>query len=173
MTTKSDLKDTEFSPYHGIYINKLEDRMELREGFETGKQHCIQFFESIPEDKLNYRYAPEKWNSKEIFQHIIDAERIFMYRCFRIARNDKTPLAGFDQDVYILPSNATHKTREALIDEYNSVRQSFISLLNSLDDEQLHYMGTASGEMVSARAIAFVTLGHERWHIDIIKERYL
>ena len=171
--TKADLNPEEFNPYYRQYIEKLQNHIQLREGFEAGKTAIIRFFEAIPEEKANYRYASGKWSIKEVLQHLIDTERIFMYRCFCIARNDKTALPGFDQNDYIEPSGAAAKTLPALLNEYKAVRQSFISLLESLSDAHLKHTGTASGGALSARAAAFIILGHERWHINIIEERYL
>ena len=54
-----------------------------------------------PEADGDFRYAPGKWSVKESLGHVIDAERVFSYRALRIARNDKTPLAGFEQDDYV------------------------------------------------------------------------
>ena len=61
----------------------------------------------------------------------------------------------------------------ALVEEFNSVRQSFITLLYTLSDEDLKFVGNVSSFSASARAAAFIVLGHYIWHINIIKERYL
>ncbi len=172
MTTK-DLKETEFNAYYSNYIEKLSKETNLIDGFIEGLDATSQFFQLIPSDKVNYRYAENKWSVKEIFQHIIDTERIFMHRCFRIARHDKTALAGFDQDIYVEPSQANTKSMESLLQEYSLVRQNSIVLLNSLNDDDLKFIGSANGDNISARAAAFVILGHEIHHIDVIKERYL
>jgi hypothetical protein len=50
-----------------------------------------------------------KWTIKDIIQHLIDTERIFSYRAMRISRNDKTPLASFDEDDYINNTNANER----------------------------------------------------------------
>lgn len=167
------LNQNEFDSYFSRYINKTSKELSLKEGFGEGKKNVIQFFNSLPEDKLLYAYDVGKWSVKEVLQHLIDTERIFMYRCFRIARNDKTVLTGFDQDIYIKPSGANQKPLKALINEYSIVRDGFISLLNSVTDDQLCYIGNSNGAPMSARAAAFTMLGHEIWHMDIIKERYL
>jgi len=171
--TITDLKETEFDPYYSRYIYKVSDNINLRQGFKIGKNNVIQFFESIDQGKLEYRYASDKWSIKEILQHLIDTERIFMYRCFRIARNDKTSLAGFDQNIYIEPSKANNKPIKSLIEEFKSVRQSSISFLNSLSDENLKFIGLSNGAPMSARAAAFTIIGHDIWHMDVIKEKYL
>lgn len=169
----TDLQSREFNPFYGGYIEKVSKTQELKSGFELAKIRVIDFFESIPEDKLEYRYAEGKWTIKEIFQHIIDNERIMMYRCFRIARHDKTGLAGYEQDDYIVPSKANEKSLDTLIKEYELVRSTSINLLHSLSSNDLKFIGTSSGSNMSARASAFITLGHEIWHMDIIKSRYL
>ncbi len=171
--TTTQLLEKEFDPYYGLYINKLDSKVQLVEGFEKGHTEVMRFFESIPEEKINYRYAANKWDSKEILQHLIDTERIFMYRCFRIARADKTPLAGFDQNIYISPRTTHDKTIDSLLNEFSSGRDATILMLESFTSADLANIGNANGGAMSARAAAFTIIGHEIWHMDIIKERYL
>lgn len=168
-----DLNSKEYDPYYSRYIRKLEASMSLTQSFENGFLNVIDFFQKLPKEKLGYRYAKGKWNCKEILQHLIDTERIFMYRCFRIARNDKTELAGFNQNEYVEPSGASKKNMEQLLAEFQAVRESSISLVNSFTNMDLQNVGIANGAAMSARAAAFTVTGHEIWHMDIIKERYL
>jgi len=169
----NELNVTEYDSYYQKYIDKVENNIELTYGFKSGNQKIINFFSLIPHEKLNHRYLPDKWSIKEVLQHIIDTERIFMHRCFRIARGDKTPLAGYEQNDYIFSSGSKNKTIDDLINEYSIVRQGSISLLNSLTNVNLGNLGEANGSIISARAAAFIILGHEIWHMDIIKELYL
>ncbi|WP_298545922.1 DinB family protein [uncultured Aquimarina sp.] len=169
----TDLDTKEYDKYYGRYINKLSIELELINGFKQGMKNVVQFFEAIPDTKTLYRYEDKKWSIKEILQHLIDTERIFMYRCFRIARKDTTSLAGFDQNIYIEPSGANHKSMDSLLSEFKIVRQSSISLLESITEDDLTCIGNANGGNMSARAAAFTIIGHDIWHMDIIKERYL
>lgn len=170
---KKELKPTEYNEYYKNYIDKIDGNTKLISGFENDKKMVVDFFLSIPKEKLAYRYQPKKWTIKEVLQHIIDTERIFMYRFLRIARKDITELAGFNQDIYIEPSGANNKTLEALINEFTVTRLYSINLINSISNENLLNLGTASDSVISARACAFILLGHSIWHIEIIKERYL
>lgn len=170
---KKDLQPTEYNAYYARYINKISDNTDLNTGLEDDKKKVIDFFLSIPEEKLEYRYQPEKWTIKELLLHIVDTERIFMYRLLRIARKDTTALAGFDQDIYVEPSQANSKSLEELIQEFTVTRLYTINLIKSISDENLMNLGTASDSTISARACAFILLGHSIWHIEIIKERYL
>ena len=171
--TKLDLTSNEFDPYFWKYIDKLSEAVFLRDSFRIGKDKVTQFFKSIPYEKHDFTYQKGKWTCKEVLQHLVDTERIFQYRCFRIARNDKTALAGYDQNEYVEPSLAQHKTMEELISEFIAVRDSSISFLKSISNESLKNVGVASNGNMSARAAAFIITGHEIWHLEILKERYL
>lgn len=173
MMKLSELKPEEFSNNNGGYIARLPKDLELLKSFEDDFNVILELFHSIPPEKWDYRYAPEKWSIKELFQHMIDTERIFIYRCFRIARHDKTPLVGFEQDDYMLPSQARSKSVENLKEEFKAVRQNSIVLLKSLSDTDLKFMGIVNGNPLSARAAAFNIIGHNAWHIQLLHERYL
>lgn len=169
----NSLSSTEYNPFYSRYIQKVPQDLTLIEGYMNGEKSMLKFFKNIPNKKHNYQYEPGKWSVKEVVQHIIDTERIFMYRCLRMARHDKTPLAGFEQDDYIKPSMANQKSMEDLIDEYKAVRHQSIVFLKSLNDNDLKFVGTSDGNQMSARAAACIVLGHEIWHREILMERYL
>ncbi|MBX2845934.1 MAG: DinB family protein [Saprospiraceae bacterium] len=171
--TRTELKAKEFDVYYGRYINKVDVSRHLREGFSLGKKEVEEYFAAIPASLHNYAYAENKWTIKEVLQHLIDTERIFSYRCFRIARRDQSPLAGFDQNIYIGPSLAQQKTMLQLLREFAAGRNHTISLLESLSNDDLAQIGIASGNPMSARAAAFTIIGHDSWHMEIIKDRYL
>ena len=170
---KLELKSSEYNEYYGRYVDLVTNETELISGLEADKKMVLDFFSSVPKDKLEYRYQPEKWTIKEMLLHIIDTERIFMYRLLRIARKDTTPLAGYDQDIYVAPSEANSKSLEELIKEFSVTRDYTLNLVKSISAKNLKNMGTASNSTISARACAFILLGHSLWHINIINERYL
>ncbi|PWH82892.1 DinB family protein [Algibacter marinivivus] len=169
----TDLNTSEYNSYYGTYTSKVPKDVTLMDGFVKAEKDVVDFFKSIPEGKLEYRYASGKWSIKEVLQHIIDTERVFMYRCFRIARHDSAPLVGYEQDDYIEPSKADDKSINDLLEEYKIGRKSFIILLKSINDADLMFTGHASGSPLSARAAAFIILGHEIHHMEVIKTLYL
>lgn len=168
----SQLPVIEYAPFYGDYIKALED-VNLIEELEIGLHTFIKFVQNIPMDKFDYRYAEGKWTIKEIIQHLIDTERVFSYRAMRISRNDKTPLAGFDENDYVANTNANERNLQELLTEMAVVRQSTLSLFKSFTDKQLLRTGTASNNAVSVRAIGFIIMGHQKHHQNIFKERYL
>lgn len=169
--TKDDLNSGEFNSYYGIYIGKIGE-LSLKDLKSCGEK-TISFLQSIPNEKLEFRYAEGKWTIKEIIQHLMDAERIFAYRALRIARQDKTPLPGFEQDNYVAPSQANKRSLDELIDEFKAIKLATAALFNSFSEEMLIALGTASNSPLSVRAIGFIIIGHEIHHCEVIKERYL
>lgn len=161
--------ENEFHPYAKTYIEKIGDEVLIN---VLSTDQSI-FYSSIPSDKVDYKYGEDKWTIKEVLGHIIDVERVFQYRAMRIGRGDITPLPGFDHNTFVTTSNCHLRAYERMIDEYRAVRASTIFLHNSFTDENLLHIGNASDHPFSTRAVLYMIAGHERHHIDILKERYL
>ena len=170
---KASINTNEYHEYYSRYLDLIDQNTELIEGYQKGKNEMIALINSVPEEKMTFRYQSEKWSIIELIQHLIDTERVFMYRCFRIARNDSTKLAGFEQDDFVKPSEADLKSKAEILEEFSINRDNSISLLKSLSDKNLCFIGNANGGNASARSVAFTVLGHDMHHINIIKERYL
>lgn len=159
----------EYHPYAQTYIDYVIDSDPVAILEHTQ----LEFYEQVPSHKMSYRYAEGKWSIPEILGHIMDTERIFSYRLLRIARGDKTALAGFEQDDYVVSGRAGDRSWLSLLAEYESVRLATMSLIDSLCDEDLLRTGTASNHTFSARAFIYMMAGHELHHIKIIQDRYL
>jgi len=168
----SHVQEGEFNPYYATYISKAENS-NIIEGLHNRKNEFLDFVKSIPSEKLIYAYEKDKWTVAEVLQHLIDTERIFAYRALRFARNDKTSILGFEQDDYVPNSNANNYTKEEIISDFEATRNNSISLFRSFTDEMLLRIGEASGSSMSARAVGYILSGHQKHHIDVIKERYL
>jgi len=168
-----EFNKNEFAPYYANYVEKGNTNLSIIDGLLQQYQVVTEFFKLIPSDKLNYRYSEGKWTVKDIILHLIDAERIFSYRALRIARNDKTELPGFEENDYVIEANASERSLSSLLEEYKMVRNSTVCLFKSFTIDQLGRLGVASGSSVSVRAIGVIIQGHEKHHLEIIKERYL
>ncbi len=118
-------------------------------------------------------YAPGKWSVKEVVGHVTDTERIFTYRALRIARGDRTPLAGYDQDAYVKAGGFNDRSLVGLLAELRLARHSSVGLFKELPPAALARTGVANNNPVSVRALAWIIAGHERHHVKIIRERYL
>ncbi|MEW6128277.1 MAG: DinB family protein [Acidobacteriota bacterium] len=162
----------EHAEYYARYTSLVADG-NIVETLENQLASTLNFLKEISEEKANSRYAPDKWSIKEVLGHIIDGERIFAYRALRIARNDKTPLPGFEQDGYIEAGNFAARSFADLLEEFKCVRQASLFLFRNLDEAAWLRRGTASDNEVSVRALAYIIAGHELHHLSVIKEKYL
>jgi uncharacterized damage-inducible protein DinB len=163
---------SEYAPYTAQYINLVEGT-NLIALLQQSLQEMQALVRGLSEEKLLFRYAEGKWNIKEILLHIVDAERIFCYRALRFARQDSTPLAGFNEGDYTPVSGASERSSESLLEEYASVRSATLSLFDNFTPEMLRSIGTASDKEVSVRALGYIIAGHEIHHRTIIRERYM
>jgi hypothetical protein len=164
--------ETEYLPYYDRYISLVADGDILA---LLGQQmdETLAFLRSIPESQAGFRYAPDKWSIKELVGHLIDTERIFSYRALRFARNDETPLPGYEQDDYIRAASFDDYPLSELADEFESVRRSTLFLFRHLGREAWSRRGIASESEVSVRALAYIIAGHELHHREILRSRYL
>jgi uncharacterized damage-inducible protein DinB len=165
-------QSNDYAAYYSTYISKVEGDT-IKEVIKKYSEPLLQFYTSLPEDKADHRYAEGKWTVKELLLHIIDAERIFSYRALRIARKDKTPLPGFDENAYTPASKASDRTLQSLEDEFAAVRKATDIMISTFDEEQLSQRGTASDQPVTVNAIAFIMFGHMIHHKQVLEERYL
>jgi uncharacterized damage-inducible protein DinB len=165
-------KSNEYPSYYSRYIDliKSEDILSV---LENQNQDMHDLLSRISEEAATFRYAPEKWSIKEVIGHVIDVERIFVYRALRIARGDKTPLPGFEEDDYVKNANFDSRTLIDLSDEFRSVRESTLTMFSSFEEKIYSREGTASGLKFTVRSIPFIIAGHEVHHRQVIKDKYM
>lgn len=166
---KSDIKA--MPQFFDRYINLAEDidLIEALERHSTFSEEEITAWKELGD----YIYAPGKWTVKDIFQHIIDNERIQAYRALRFARNDKTALPGYDEELLAANADTSKRTLEDILKEFTSVRLSNIRMFKSFDDVALQREGICYNTTITPLALGFVLVGHQAHHLRVIKERYL
>lgn len=163
---------SEYVPYYGRYTSLVtESDILAAMGQQIRKTQAL--LQGLSEEKGDYRYAPGKWSVKELVGHVLDCERIFAYRALRFARNDRTPLPGFEQDDYVANASFDLYSLQDLAAEFEQVRQTNISFFRHLQDTAWLRPGLANGNEISVRALAFIIVGHERHHMNILQTRYL
>ncbi len=168
-------KKGDYPEYAEMYMKLLPDNGLILEHLKDNFLKTKDFIYSLPQEKLFRRYKEGKWSIKEILVHIVDDERIFSYRALRFARNEKLNLIGFDQESYAFYSEADNRDLDNILEEYEAVRNSTITLFNGLPDSSLDRMGSGTGTFNNAtvRALVYHIAGHELHHINFIKENYL
>lgn len=163
---------SEYASYYGKYINLVPEG-NILEILSDQILSVEKLFSAITEEKSKFRYEEGKWSIRELLGHITDTERVFAYRALRFSRNDKTSLPGFEQDDFVPNSNHDNVLLKNLVEEFILVRKSNIKLFELFTDEMWLRTGTASGNAMSARAVAFNLAGHLIHHSNVLKEKYL
>ena len=162
---------SEYAPYYDKYVTHVADGDVI----ETLRRQAGEI-DSLPRDfdegRAGRGYAPGKWSVKQVVGHMADAERIFAYRALRIARGDRTPLPGFEQDDYVSGGDFDRRTLADLAAEFAAVRGATVRLFESFGAEAWGRRGVASDNEVSVRALAYITAGHAAHHLKVLRERY-
>jgi hypothetical protein len=158
--------------YYKEYWKHLQET-DLLQALKDQTEHALEFMKTIPENKVTFQYAKDKWMVKEVIGHISDAERVLSYRALVFARNDKRELAAFDEDKYMEESNFKNLSMKSIMEEWLSVRKATLSLFTNLSEKCLDNPGLANGNKVSPRILLYFILVHERHHLEIIKQLYL
>ena len=118
-------------------------------------------------------YAEGKWTVKDILQHDIDTERVFVYRITAIARADKQKLLSYDENDYAKNAQANRRKIEDLLEELILVRKGTIKLFESFTNEMLLQVGNSYNDLqYSPLLLGFLLAGHQRWHFKVLEEKY-
>lgn len=162
--------ESEYNPYFKHYIGLVVEN-DYNEAFSNAQKE-IELLQSLIGGKGLYSYAEGKWSINEIIAHIIDCERVFAYRALSFSRGVKQ-LPSFDHDEFAKYSNANQRTTEDLVSELVGLRNSTCQLLKSFTENQFACSGKIDENAISVNAIAYIIVGHQRHHFNVIKERYL
>ena len=168
-----------YKPKNGVpsfyqgYMDCVPDDGNLLLHLENIQSETEQLFSNLSEEKLLYRYQPNKWSIKDLLVHLADCERVITYRAMRIARCDKTDLPSFDENLFVSNANADKRNINNILKELSTLRNATLVFIESLDEEALERTGTANGYAISARLLVNHIYGHHQHHLKIIKEKYL
>ena len=160
------------APYFAEYL-QFDADANLLEVLDQQTQQILAIYEPLTEQQANYAYAEGKWSFKELLGHIVDSERIFAYRALAISRGETQSLPGFDENQYMDQAGFENQSAEEVLTQYKTTRAATIALVQSFTQTQGNAIGSANGQKISARALAWMIAGHEKHHYNIIQARYL
>ncbi len=163
---------TEYAPHYETYI-KLVQSDDILPVLAGQISESLSTLRGVSEADSLRSYEPGKWSLRELLGHMIDTERIFAYRALRFARNDRTELAGFEQDPYVAAAHSGQRSWTDLLAELELCRKANVLMFRGLQPEDWLRCGMASHAEISVRALAYVIAGHELHHMAIVRSRYL
>jgi len=157
--------------YFERYIQYVPESDVLEALEKFGAEYLLQEKDAL--NQIGHQvYASGKWTIRDIIQHIIDTERVFSYRALRIARNDKTLLPGFDENLFASQAHGASRKLDDLLHEFDVVRKSTLALYHSFRREDMLRESYIFKSDISVLAIGFTITGHVIHHMNVIKERY-
>lgn len=162
----------EYGLFYQPYIDLTNGEDHLKVLKESGAA-LTELLENLNEEQWDYSYDEGKWTIRQLVQHIMDADLVFLYRAMSVARGDKTFFPGFDENAYAEASKESLSEPKVLIRNFKALRQFIIYAFESFGESSLENLGMASNAPVSPLALAFIIGGHTLHHINILEERYL
>jgi hypothetical protein len=154
------------------YIGLVQDG-SLTEVLRSQADDVHALLSGLTNEQAGYRYAEGKWSLRTVVGHVADLERVWQYRLLRIARGDAPAFTGYDRDAFA--ANAPHDglPMVEVLQDFLAVRESTVSLIAHLGTDALLRQGEFNGHPLSVRAAAYIIAGHERHHMNVIREKYL
>jgi DinB superfamily len=164
-------EEGEYAPFFARYISLIQGP-DILGVLHSQSGETTAMLRSLSEKDGEFRYGRDKWSVKQMVGHMCDTERVFAYRAMRIARGDKTPLAGFEQDDYVRFADFDKRTLADLVDEFDAIRKATMFLFRGLEEVAWTREGIANNGAVTVRALAYMIAGHELHHQRLLQEKY-
>jgi len=162
----------EYDPNYQKYFDLVTDG-DYTALLRRNTADTIAFFDCIPDEKQDYRYAEGKWSLKEVLMHIIDTERVFACRALAAARGDENPVYRMDEELYARNVDVSQRDISSLISEFNAVRTATEYLCEEITESQSKRWCNVVTHPMTCRAIAFFMIGHVQHHVGVVRDRYL
>ena len=150
---------SEYHEYYETYVGRVAAGGDLLAQLEAQIEETLALVGGLDDDGARHRYAPGKWSVKELLGHLIDSERVFAYRAMCIARGERAPLPGMEQDDYVAGGRFDERPLASLLEAFEHLRRATIALVASLGADDLTRVGIANGTEVSVRGLGERYLG--------------
>jgi hypothetical protein len=163
-------QESEYPPFYQGYVARVPET-DILQALREQPKELKRVADSVGA-RERYRYSPGKWSVRELFGHLVDAERFFGHRAFCISRSDPNPLPGFDENAYVARSSYDSQSVGDSAHVFSLLREANVRHLETLSEDAWPLDGMANGASITVRAIAYVMAGHVRHHLAVLKERY-
>jgi hypothetical protein len=162
----------EAAPYYFGYINRVSGD-DILHALRAQLDETLPLLHRISEETSLHRYAQEKWSIRQMWGHVNDAERIFLFRALWFARGLDGALPSFEQDTAVVAARSDDVAWARHVEEFRELRLSTISFFQNLPEEAWMRTGMASGNPFTVRSSAYIVAGHVAHHMAVLREKYL
>lgn len=166
---KSDINT--IPEYFDRYINLVDD-VDLARAFDESVTQLNNLDKKLLEQIGSNTYSPDKWTVKEIFQHVVDWERILSQRTLLYARCEGSISQNIDEKLLAENMKAEWRTIDSLFDELIITRLSTKAMFESFDEATLLKTGINWKYEISVLAMGFMIIGHQKHHLKIVEDKY-
>ena len=163
---------SEAAPYYFTYIDRIQDQ-NIVHALEAQLDETLPLLHRVSEEKSLHRYAPDKWNIRQLWNHVNDTERVFLFRALWFARSLPGALPSFDQDIAVSAARCDEVPWASYVEEFREIRQASIGFFRNLQEDAWMRSGTASDKQFTVRACAYIVAGHVAHHSGILRDKYL
>jgi uncharacterized damage-inducible protein DinB len=137
---------------------------ELAEGFRTVRKNTIQVAEDIPEDKYNFRAAPDTMSVAEMLAHLA-ATPYWAEQCHCVEKKNSVTMEDFGRWMGELDKRAKSlTTKAAIIDTLKKDGDKFANAIEQMTDAQLGELVTAPMASKSRFEMLLGVKEHEMHH---------
>ena len=136
----------------------------------AGPAKLAKLIKGVSTATAKKRPAPEKWSIAEIVAHMSDAELVVGYRMRAILGQPGTPIAGYDQDVWVEALHYDKRDLKQSYEQYRAIREANVALLKRLAPEQWKHVGMHNERgPESVETILRMMAGHDLNHFEQIE----
>lgn len=161
----------EYLGYYKHYVDLAVEKAHSHY-FQEQVNMIEHLLSRVNKEQEDFAYESGKWTIRQLLRHIIDTERIFLFRAVAVSRGEQQDLPGFEQDDYVQNGPEIEANLSDLLKEFRAARSSTEWFYKNLSDRDWKRSGTANGASVSSRALAYLIIGHAEHHYNILRDRY-
>lgn len=162
----------EYAPYYETYLQHVPPGAEVLDLLAEQARLMAALVARITPQQAEHRYAAGKWSVRQVLAHLVDTERVFVFRALWFARGEESALPGMDENLWAETAGADARPIGDFGRELAALRRLSLDLFASLPAAGWERRGVASERVLSVRAVPWIIAGHECHHLAILRERY-
>ncbi|HOX25893.1 MAG TPA: DinB family protein [Candidatus Krumholzibacteria bacterium] len=162
----------EYAPSYESYLQHVPPTDDVFDLLERQGRLVDHLVAGLSEDRAAFRYAPDKWSVKQVLGHLADSERVFAFRAVWFARGEESALPGMDENLWGRTAGADGRSVAGIGRELTALRELTLEVFASLPAEAWSRRGVANDNVLIVRAVPWIIAGHERHHLEVLRDRY-
>lgn len=120
---------------------------------------------------LRHKPTPTEWSVLELLGHFVDAETVMSARYRWTVSQDRPPLLGYDQDLWVARLRHNDDQPDELLAVFSALRAANLRLWRRSSDEDRQRVALHAERGPESYDLMFRMLaGHDRFHLNQMRE---